>query len=74
MKYRIVEKSFSDGWAGYFVEKRVFGFWCSETRPINEYTFGRLCFNTLEEANDWVVRETEKSPMVLRERIVGVFK
>ena len=38
-KYRIVEKSFSNGWTGYFIEKRIFGFWCSYTVPTSEYSF-----------------------------------
>mgnify|MGYP007010126415 CR=1 FL=1 len=71
MKYRIVEKSFSDGWTGYFIQKRVFGLWCSETRPVNECTFSNLCFNTAEEAEDWIERNSKKSPTVIRQRILG---
>ena len=71
MKYRIVEKTFSDGWTGYFIERQVFGFWCSETRAVSECSFARLCFNTLEQADEWIKREVKKEPSVLRKRVVG---
>lgn len=69
-KYRIVEKSFSNGWTGYFIEKSIFGFWCSYTVPTSEYSFGDLSFNRLEDAILWLKEKTKKSPSILRKRVI----
>ena len=69
MKYRIVELKY-ELYTSYLIQKRVFGFWINDTRPTSEVSFGDRVYYSLEDARDWISRQSPQADKILSTRIV----
>lgn len=72
MKYRIVEKSYSDH-KEYLIQYRLFFIWINCTYPSSEASFSDVTYPTIEMAREYIARNTNVTEKVIASKVVETY-